>query len=100
MGCRAEGKKAAGMVCGGQRVFYFRFSIFVLALGFRPPGRKKEKRRTKNEKGKEAAGMVCGGQRVFYFRFSIFVLALGFRPPGEKKKKEERRRKKEKSLLA
>jgi hypothetical protein len=50
MGCRAEGKKAVGMICGGQGVFYFRFSIFVLGLGFRPPGRKKEKRRTKKEK--------------------------------------------------
>jgi hypothetical protein len=25
------------------------FSIFVFSLGFHPPGRKKEKRRTKNE---------------------------------------------------
>jgi hypothetical protein len=40
------------MVCGGQRVFYFRFSIFVFSLGFRPPGekKKKEERRRKKEK--------------------------------------------------
>ncbi len=61
------------------------FSIFVFLFSFLPlvsvpQGRKKEKRRRKNEKGKEAAGMVCGGQEVFYFRFSIFVLGLGFRP--------------------
>jgi cytochrome bd-type quinol oxidase subunit 2 len=77
------------MIRGGQRVFYFRFSIFVLGLGFRPPGEKERKR--KNEERKQAADMVCGGQGVFYFRFSIFVLGLGFRPPGEKK--EERRTK-------
>jgi hypothetical protein len=33
---KGKGKEAAGMVCGGQRVFYFRFSIFVFSLGFRP----------------------------------------------------------------
>ena len=48
---KEKGKEAAGMIRGGQRVFYFRFSIFVLAPGFRPPGekKKKEERRTKNE---------------------------------------------------
>jgi hypothetical protein len=54
MGCRAEGKKAAGMICGGQRVFYFRFSIFALGLGFRPLGEKERKK--KNEERKRERG--------------------------------------------
>ena len=69
---KGKGKEAAGMVCGGQEVFYFRFSIFVLALGFRPPGRKKEKRRTKNEKGKRERGCWHGLWRPTSFLFSFF----------------------------
>ncbi len=62
------------MVCGGQGVFYFRFSIFALALGFRPPGKKERKK--KNEERKQAAGMGDGGGRfsIFVFLFSFFPL--------------------------
>jgi hypothetical protein len=72
MGCRAEGKKAAGMICGGQRVFYFRFSIFVFSIGFRPPGKKEIKK--KNEERKGYANVIKVGNE-----FSIFVFSLGFR---------------------
>jgi hypothetical protein len=85
---------------GGQGVFYFRFSIFVLAPGFRPPGEKNKERRRKNEEGKEAADMVCGSGEFSIFVFLFSFLPLVSVPQGEREKKEDRRRKKGKRLLA
>jgi hypothetical protein len=59
------------MICGGQGVFYFRFSIFVLGLGFRPPGEKERKKKNeerKREKGKRLLAWSVGAKK-----FSIFV---------------------------
>ncbi len=56
------------MVCGGQRVFYFRFFPWF------PSPREKERKR-KNEERKHAADMVYGGGE-----FSIFVFLFSFLP--------------------
>jgi hypothetical protein len=93
---RSSGLATGG---GGQGIFYFRFSIFVLGLGFRPPGEKikNEEGRTKNEKRLLTWSV---GAESFLFSFFYFRSWPCFPSPrGEREKKEERRRKKEDCLV-
>jgi hypothetical protein len=73
--------------------------LFVLALGFRPPGEKikNEEGRTKNEKRLLTWSV---GAESFLFSFFYFRSWPWFPSPrGEREKKEERRRKKEDCLV-
>jgi hypothetical protein len=69
MGCRAEGKKAAGMGDRGGR-----FSIFVFPFFPWFPSPREKERKKKNEERKGYANVIKVGNE-----FSIFVFSLGFR---------------------